>query len=78
MTTLLTTPEPDKSHHTLLGFLSRPLASKERERTRYRPRPDRAGSLRYGRRRVSASVRLVAGLVAIGALMALLEPVLWP
>ena len=65
-------------NHTLLGFLSRPLASKEIESARHRPRPHRAGSWRYGRRRLSASARLLAGLVAIGALIALLEPVLWP
>jgi hypothetical protein len=42
--------------------------------SRYRPR-GRAGTWRYGRRRVSPLVRLVAGIVAIGALI-LLRPLL--
>ena len=65
-------------NHTLLGFLSRPLASKARERVRQRPRSSRAGSWFYGRRRVPAWVRLVAGLVAISALLTLIEPALRP
>lgn len=64
--------------HTLVGFLSRPLASKQPESRRHRSWPRRANSWRYGRRRVPASVRLVAGLAAIGALIALLDPSMWP
>ena len=65
-------------NHTLLGLLSRPLASGARENGRSRPRLRPSSSWRYGRRRVPASVRLVAGLVAIGALIALLDPSMWP
>lgn len=65
-------------HHTLLGFLSRPLASRRPESAQHRPRQRRASSWRYGRRRVPNSVRLMAGLVAIGALIALLDPSMWP
>jgi hypothetical protein len=65
-------------NHTLLGFLSHPLASKRLESSRHHLRPSRAGSWRYGRRRVPNFVRLVAGLVAIGALIALLDPSMWP
>ncbi len=64
-------------HHTLLGFLSRPLASKPHERGQHRPRQRRGNSWRYGRRRVPSSVRLIAGLVAFGALIALLDPSIW-
>ncbi len=65
-------------NHTLLGFLSRPLASKQPENGRHCSWPRRANSWRYGRRRVPNLVRLVAGLVAIGALIALLDPSMWP
>jgi hypothetical protein len=43
--------------------------------SRYRARGGRSASWRYGRRRVSPLVRLVAGVVAIGALI-LLRPLL--
>jgi len=65
-------------NHTLLGFLSRPLASRGIESSRHRPRTHRARSWRYGRRRVSASARLVAALVAVGTLLMLFEPALRP
>lgn len=65
-------------NHTLLGFLSRPLVPKRLENPRHRFKPRRAGSWYYGRRHVSARVRLVAGLVATGALIALFELVFWP
>ena len=45
-------------------------------RSRQRPRP--LGSWRRGRRRASPLVRLVAGMVAIGALVVLLKPFLLP
>lgn len=62
--------------HTLLGFLSRPLAAKQPASGR-RSWPRRSSSWRYGRRRVPNSVRLLAGLVAFGALIALLDPSIW-
>lgn len=65
-------------NHTLLGFLSRPLASKVRGSTRYRPCPPRAGSWLHGRQRLPTWVRFVAALVAISALIALLDPSMWP
>ena len=64
--------------HTFLGFLSGSLASKQGERSRYRPRPARAGSWLRGRRRVSTSARMVAALVAVGAFLVLIEPALRP
>jgi hypothetical protein len=41
---------------------------------RYYRTPRRSGSWRYGRHRVSLSVRLAVGVVAIGALLVLLRP----
>ncbi len=63
--------------HTFLGFVSHSLAAKQAVKGR-RPWPRRANSWRYGRRRVPNSVRLLAALVAIGALIALLDPSMWP
>ncbi|MGI4946542.1 MAG: GIY-YIG nuclease family protein [Janthinobacterium lividum] len=62
--------------HTLLGFLSRPLVVKPAASER-RSWSRRSSSWRYGRRRVPNSVRLLAGLVAFGALIALLDPSFW-
>ena len=64
--------------HTFLGFLSHPLASRQAVGRRQYPRPRRIASWSHGRRRVPNSVRLLAGLAAIGALIALLDPSMWP
>ncbi|MGI4977175.1 MAG: GIY-YIG nuclease family protein [Janthinobacterium lividum] len=64
--------------HTLLGFLSRALAQRARESSRYRHRPSRAGSWFHGRRHVPAWVSLMGALAAGSALLALLEPALRP
>ena len=68
-------PPPD---HTLMGLLSRPLASRQPDGGRRHRGPRGAASWRPGWRRVPASVRLVAGLLAIGGLIALLDPSVWP
>ncbi|MGI4946055.1 MAG: GIY-YIG nuclease family protein [Janthinobacterium lividum] len=64
--------------HTLLGSLSRPLVAKQPAGRRQYSRPCRIAAWSRGRRRVPNSVRLLAGLVAIGALIALLDPSMWP
>ena len=58
-------------------FFSRPTSPARSEGGRYHQGSRRAGSWRYGRRRVSMPVRLVAGAVAIGALLVLLKPLLF-
>jgi hypothetical protein len=58
-------------------FFSRPASLARSEGGRYHQGSRRAGSWRYGRRRVSMPVRLVAGAVAIGALLVLLKPLLF-
>ena len=55
---------------------SLPWSPARSEGVRYHQGSRRAGSWRYGRRRGSMPVRLVAGAVAIGALLVLLKPLL--
>ena len=66
------------SSRSPLAILPRLLPGRRSAARRYDRNPSRAGSWRTGRRRVSMPVRLAAGVMAIGALIALLKPLLLP